>query len=82
MSIGAMERNEAQTEENGKLQTQVNAMLKHKNENLSIFTPDPSILNQMKPDPKKIIQSTRIYIDDEGKHLPNHIAFKDNVRYT
>jgi 16S rRNA C1402 N4-methylase RsmH len=37
------------------------------------------VFNAIKRDPKKSFQSTRIYIDDEGKHLPNHIAFINNV---
>ncbi|TNV74014.1 hypothetical protein FGO68_gene6954 [Halteria grandinella] len=55
---------------------------KHREEeNLKRFDADSSVFNSIKRDPKKSFQSTRIYLDDEGKHLPNHIAFINNINY-
>jgi len=39
------------------------------------FNPDISGLNYLKGDEKRTFPSTRLYIDDENKHIPNHIAF-------
>lgn len=50
-----------------------------KQDNLKRFDAENSAFNSIKRDPKKSFQSTRIYLDDEGKHLPNHIAFINNV---
>ena len=41
---------------------------------------DNSVFNQLKGDGRKSFQSTRIFLDDEGRHMPNHIAFNNNVR--
>jgi hypothetical protein len=39
------------------------------------FNPDISAMNFLKGDEKRTFPSTRLYLDDENKHLPNHIAF-------
>ena len=38
-------------------------------------------MNQLKNDTNKNFQSTRIYVDEEGDEMPEHIAFTDNVSY-
>jgi hypothetical protein len=44
------------------------------------FNADISAMNFLKGDEKRTFPSTRLYIDDENKHLPNHIAFQNTVR--
>ena len=43
------------------------------------FNPDNSAFNYLKGDEKRSFQSTRIYLDDNNKHLGSHIAYNDNV---
>ena len=52
---------------------------KHKEESLGRFNDESSLFNSLKGDPKKTFQSTRIYLDDEGKHLTSHVAYQNNV---
>lgn len=54
--------------------------LKQKEESLMTkFNADNSAFNYLKGDQKRTFQSSRIYLDDENKHLGQHIAYKDNV---
>ena len=43
------------------------------------FKPDSSVFNAVRGDERKSFQSTRVYLDDEAKHMPSHIAYKDYV---
>lgn len=43
------------------------------------FNPENSAFNYLKGDEKRSFQSTRIYLDDDNKHLGSHIAYNDNV---
>jgi hypothetical protein len=43
------------------------------------FNPDVSAFNYLKGDEKRTFPSTRIYLDDENKHIPKHVAFQNTV---
>jgi hypothetical protein len=45
------------------------------------FNPENSALNFVKPDEKRTFPSTRIYLDDENKHMGHHIAFQNTIVY-
>jgi hypothetical protein len=69
---------EPKTTETSPSGKEANKTLTHQNLDsgaMKKFNPDISGLNYLKGDEKRTFPSTRLYIDDENKHIPNHVAF-------
>ncbi|CDW79852.1 tpr repeat-containing protein [Stylonychia lemnae] len=69
-------------DKNSNEENKMSQVIKPKSENLSIFNPQYSVFNQLIGDNNRNFQSSRIYLDDEGRHMPKHTAYQDNVIFS